>query len=276
MKRSIALMLGLILAAFATASVDTNPNCRAYLAKNNETRSLTLQIQQDLLQGVWIQQTGESLETLLQFSDAGDAIFLNVLKRGAVYTIARYAWHIELADGAPLLVLRHLDTGETHRQWVQQTCQGLELVNIDTGDLESYRYVPASSQVMQQQQRRLTGNWEHVLPEVTLAAGSGPGAQRLTLENATLRFEFHPDGTYTRILSSRVSDRRFEEVGTWEISKDGERLLLHCRDAAGNRFTQCTRIKYLQMDELVLEQPLAVAGQRFVTQEAHDFYFNKY
>ncbi len=159
---------------------------------------------------------------------------------------------------------------------MQQTCQGIDLTNVATGHQQSYRYVPASGRLMQQQQRSLTGNWEHVLPQVTLSSPcAGGDNQSITIENASLRFEFRPDGTFTRVLSSRLSDLRFEEEGTWEISKDGQRLFLHCRDANGNPVTQCTRIVYLQMDELVLEQPLAVAGKRFVVQEDNDFYFNK-
>lgn len=276
MKRSIVLMLGLILAAFATASVDTKPDCRESLAKIDDSLTLPAQIQEDLLQGVWVQKTGESLETLLQFSDSGDAIFLDVIKMSAVYETGRYAWYLELENQDPILVLRDLDTHETYRLLVEQTCQGIDLTNTLTGHRQSYRYLPGSERLMQQQQRSLTGNWEHVLPKVTLSNPCvGGDDQSVTLENASLRFEFRPDGTFTRVLSSRHSGLRLEEEGTWEISKDGGRLFLHCRDADGNPITQCTRIKYLQMDELVLEQPLAVSGRRFVAQEDHDFYFNK-
>jgi len=269
-------MLGLVLAAFATASVNTKPDCRESLAKIDETLTLPVQIQEDLLKGVWVQKTGESLETLLQFSDSGDAIFLDVVRMGVMYEMGRYAWYVELVSQDPILVLRDLDSGETHRLLVQQTCQGIDLTNVLNGHVQSYRYVPASNQLMQQQQRSLTGNWEHVLPEVTLTdSGTAGEGQEIVMENASLSFEFRPDGTFTRVLSSQLSGQRFEETGTWEISKDGQRLFLHCQGADGKILTQCTRIKYLQMDELVLEQPLAVAGKRFLVQEDNDFYFNK-
>lgn len=279
MKKSIVLMLGLILAAFATASADVKSyarGCRENLAKIDEKLSLNARIEQDLLQGIWVQQTGELLETLVQFTSSGDVVFLNATKMGAGFETLRFAWTVEVLHEEPVLLLRDLNSREVQRLRVEQTCQGIDLTDLASGELQSYRYVPASEKRMQQQQAGLTGRWENVLPEVTLINGCNNADQSLIkMDDVSFRFEFRPDGTFTRSLSSQVSDQHFEENGRWEVSKDGKHLLLHCKGIDGNTVTQCARIKHLEMDELVLEQPLTLVGRQFVSMANNDFFFNK-
>ena len=142
-------------------------------------------------------------------------------------------------------------------------------------NLPSTSPIKPPSPGQQDKTKMLTGKWETVQPEITLADAYARGSGKIRIEQASIRFEFHADGAFVKILTSRKYDGiRFEERGRWEIAPEG-RLLLHTADADGGTITQSTQIKYLEMDELVLDQPLTMNGSRFSSTEDRDLYFNK-
>lgn len=273
------LVLGLIFATISSASVTNRSNdlnCREGLAKFDENLSLTAQVEQDLLNGVWTQGSREDFQTVVQFTDEGKALFLNAVKAGAVYETGRYSWEVVVLIGDPILILQDQRTGEVRQYLVEQTCQGINLVDPATGHKESFDYTPAHRPQQNRQESALTGSWENILASVTLSDNcAGNADSHLEMKKVSLRFEFRRDGTFTRVLKSRDAQVRFQEEGRWEISKDGRNLLLHSVDSEGHAVTQCAKIKHLEMDELVLEQPLAVVGRRFASVDNEDFFFNK-
>lgn len=279
MKRSIALVLGVILATLSSASVINHSKdlkCREGLAKFDETLSLTVQVEQDLLHGVWIQGSKDAFQTMVQFTGEGKAVFLNATQAGSVYQTDHYSWEVVVLNDDPILILQDQRTRKVRQLLIEQTCQGINLMNPVTGRKQSFDYVPALPRQQDHKETALTGRWENVLPSVTLTDNCAEGAAyRLEMKKVSFLFEFREDGTFTRVLNSQESQLRFEEEGRWEISKDGTNLLLYSTDPMGNTITQRAKIKYLEMDELVLEQPLAVVGQRFASIENNDFFFNK-
>jgi|GEM_PF-6327881 len=280
MKRGIVLILGLILASISSASVITSieePKCRQSLQNIDASLSLTAQIEQDLLQGLWIRKAGESFQQMAQFEKSGVATFLHAAKTGSVFIAKHYVWIVETVNEDPVLVLRALDSGESHRLRVEQTCQGINLINPVTGHLQSFDFVPADEALQSQKRSALTGKWSNTTASLTLTDPCTPEKNSTLKQDwVSFQFEFRKDGTFTQTLNSRNGDIRLVEKGTWEISKDGKRLLLHCRDTKGDIITQCTKIKHLEMDEMVLERPFAAIGKRFLSSEQEtDFFFNK-
>lgn len=148
---------------------------------------------------------------------------------------------------------------------------------LPAGAAGNYFLSPTTADSQQEQVcHALTGAWEIVIPELTLTdTGKTGSAARLQLKTALLSFRFRPDGTFTRVLTTRNGSLRFEEEGRWEVSKDESTLLLYWPDPDGGQYTQYVRIKMLEMDEMVLEQPLSVVGQEFVALDKNDYYFNK-
>lgn len=281
MKRGIALILGLILATISSASVTTSinkPKCRESLLNIDASLSLTAQIEQDLLQGVWIQRAGDSFQEMAQFEESGVATFLQAVKMGSLHEGKRFAWTLEIVLEDPVLVLRSLNTGETYRLRVEQTCKGINLINLASGHLRSFDFVAADAAQQSRKRSALVGKWSNTTASVTLNNACIPEEDsKLKLDKVSFQFEFRKDGTFTRTLISRNADVYLVEEGAWEISKDGKQLLLHCRGNDGEMVTQCTKIKYLEMDEMVLEQPLVAVGKRFISiEEDADFFFNKF
>ncbi len=114
----------------------------------------------------------------------------------------------------------------------------------------------------------LVGRWENPY----FALESGVNGQ--DTNGRTLKYHFREDGTYTCILGG--AEAQIEETGTWEVSENGDQLLMHSRNACDNKVVTTTaNIKHLSMDELVLEQTMCVAGV-MVSANPQEFYFNKF
>lgn len=90
----------------------------------------------------------------------------------------------------------------------------------------------------------------------------------------SLKYHFREDGTYSKVLGG--AETQIEENGTWEISKDGEQVLMRSRSICDDQMVIHTAtIKHLTFSELVLEQTMCVAGVT-VTSEPQEFFFNKF
>ncbi len=91
----------------------------------------------------------------------------------------------------------------------------------------------------------------------------------------SLKIHFYANGTYVKIMDG--AEMQIEEKGTWDINAAGTELVMHSDlcDGKAQQSVQVAIIKYLQLDELVLEQAMCVAGIHVGT-EPQDFYFNRY
>ncbi len=108
----------------------------------------------------------------------------------------------------------------------------------------------------------LAGKWENTLYPFDESAPK-------MVEGAFLTYNFRVDGTYVKTLGG--TGKLIEEHGRWEVSPDGTQILLfHTAEVA----PQTIHIKYVQADELVLEQALNCKEPGFCTRQK-TFYFNK-
>lgn len=114
----------------------------------------------------------------------------------------------------------------------------------------------------------LIGRWEN--PYFVLESGTNGQ----DTNGRSLKYHFREDGTYTKVLGG--AETQIEENGTWEISKDGEEVLMRSRSVCDDQaVTHTAAIKHLSFNELVLEQTMCVSGV-MVTSEPQEFYFNKF
>ncbi|MBX2928963.1 MAG: hypothetical protein KF852_14095 [Saprospiraceae bacterium] len=115
----------------------------------------------------------------------------------------------------------------------------------------------------------LQGVWENIvsateLTETVREENVGPE----NAETAQLRYHFCSNGAFVR--SIRHGSQYIEETGAWEISEDGASLLLHF---AGKEAEQAA-IRYIEADEMVLEQSPRMPGNAHQT-ETKQWFFSK-
>jgi hypothetical protein len=115
----------------------------------------------------------------------------------------------------------------------------------------------------------LQGVWENIvnateLSETAREENVGPESAEI----AQLRYHFHSNGAFTR--SIRHGSQYVAETGHWEFSEDGEFLLLHF---AGKEIEKAA-IRYIEADEMVLEQSPRMPGGAYRT-ESKQWFFNR-
>ncbi len=116
----------------------------------------------------------------------------------------------------------------------------------------------------------IVGRWENSLDAVEADINGK------SISGGFLKYIFRENGTYSKVLGG--AEVSIEEAGRWEVSEDGKQLLMYSTQMLNGQLhtvTEVANIKYLQMDEMVLEQHLRVADEQF-SSEKRDFYFNKY
>ncbi len=118
-------------------------------------------------------------------------------------------------------------------------------------------------------QKMLVGKWSNpyfAMPENDAKQNSA---------TMSLKIHFYANGTYVKMMDG--AEMQIEEKGTWDINAAGTELVMHSDlcDGKAQQSVQVATIKHLQLDELVLEQAMCVAGIN-VSTKPQDFYFNRY
>lgn len=115
----------------------------------------------------------------------------------------------------------------------------------------------------------LQGVWENIVSAAELAEmAREENVAPENAETAQLRYHFRSNGAFIR--SIRHGSQYIEETGGWEISEDGESLLLHF---AGKEVEKAS-IRYIEADEMVLEQSPRMPGNSHQT-ESKQWFFSK-
>ena len=268
-------MLSLFAVATLTARADQSFRCRTLPAFAAGDTNVSEQIEEDLLGGVWIHETEvagteDRIQVMLQFAAEGKVDFLRREGRGDFITEC-LLWGMEVRNGAPLLWMTGSD-GRQRYYRVEPTCYGIDLIDMHTAERLVLKHnAQAQAGELSRLRQSLSGSWSNAMYPFDLHAGKN----NKPLAGAFLKYEFRPDGTLVKIFGGAQVEVR--EGGTWEVSKDGRYLLMHSveqQDGQRKIRTEMARIKYLQLDELVLEHALQVNEAQFCTRKK-DFFFNK-
>jgi len=119
--------------------------------------------------------------------------------------------------------------------------------------------------------KEIAGQWEHSLSAENVSSIDGLLGDDLRYLQVKVRLDLRSDGTYSFSLYSLEAGELVDEAGTWTITKDGSTLVMNKLDGE----QQLIRIKYLELDELVLEQDLEFGDHEYNLPKS-DYFFNKH
>ncbi len=223
-------------------------------------------IEKDLLEGIWIDQIGGSKNTgmkqLLQFNDFGLLDVVTVYSNGHTQYETQQ-WHLESLGQHVYLVVFDNTLNEELVYEVKQTCEGLQLKDIDLQESKHLKYTPAkSAKELERLRATITGHWSHNGYPFDIANNLEDCGTFVEMNGAFLEYQFNEDGTYQRKMGSHMVD--IEEEGFWEITHDGQYLVFHLtRDGSpeqvySSQYVRLTEVNSLEQ-HLSFEQVLGVS-----------------
>jgi hypothetical protein len=245
------LMAGVTFMSAANIFPSENTRCRE-LAKSPVEMSDHLFIAKDLMNGIWVSDDDSKYE----FGTNGTlAVFSNHKNEQVSADLS--GWKVEMLDGAPVLLV--LKTGAYPIMYdVEQTCEGIKLVNKYNHDVISLDFVEVALPGHAcEVKKNLLGAWTNVtLIESDEKCEHGKGAY--------LNYDFAKDGTYQCKYGSQTLNEM--EIGTWSVSKDGQFLLLTSNLGS----TSVVRIDRVDNHGLILEQVMTTneIGDYFCSEQS--------
>lgn len=201
-------------------------SCRAY--KPDLSMGPEKIIAYDLTHGLWLPEGKHS--TTIQFNDDGTAIQFS--EENGTSSVSFMIWSVSSVDGLPQLSTISSADGSLQQYVVTSDCEGMNLLNTNTWEVQKLLYRPmVASSKLKELKADLRGEWT--------AYASEPRRG----QPQAVRFQFSNDDTYTRLLD--MGGTEIPERGVWELSKDGNFLLLHA--CARNQPNVCESTTVYQM-----------------------------
>lgn len=257
MKSPVLIALLFALTTPMLSSEIPENSCREFNFLEDESLSASELARIDLLNGIWVKKDLNSYsETTFHFNETGsvDIIFDSNQSLGT-YTHAH--WEIEEHDQQAFLIWKEHNEKERLLK-IDQTCDGLILTNILNAKSYSLIYLPkAKREKLISIHKGLTGSWTNGSYPFDIAKNDTDCGSIEPIEGAFLKFSFNKDGSYSKEWGS--STTQFNEIGIWEISADGEYVLLKAQSEDNTHEsikTYLAKIKMVDMDMIVLEQSL--------------------
>jgi hypothetical protein len=276
MKSTLTTCVGLLVAVFTYASQPINHDsfrCRSAYENIDPSLSLVEQLKQDLTAGVWLDETNHDfVKDMITFAPSGRGEWIREAGQ-QLYQKEQISWNLEEHAGNLYLLLQ-TSSNQSEAYIIAPNCEGIVLSDLDNQLVHRFNYVsPKSSARLNDLETGLVGKWENMLPQVKLKDAGNPEIPVTVLEGVKVVFSFQADGRFRKSIISN-GEVSFEEAGQWEVSKEGTYIYLQVIGDNGQAITQAVKIKHFDLDELVLEQPLAIIGQSYCTDNQY-FYFQK-
>lgn len=229
------------------------------------------QVRLDLIQGNWQSENQQAIQW--EFQEDGTVYLLSKQANGAVSS-ATGNWRIAYELATAVLYLENGQDRSTMRYLVEQTCDGIELENIDNEEALTLDYVKAKPTVKRAALRQITGHWENTLNQQQIKAIPALyNGDTQSPVKAKVSLDFYEDGSFAQVLESSEKGITHEVKGKWMMSKDARFLILDIQLGDGMIESRCLPIQYLELDEMVVSQLLPFKNG--VTADT-GFYFNKY
>lgn len=273
MKRWNIVLLSFLLSwniqATATFGGGDN-NCRLNVTNNAFELGLEKQLEADLLSGIWTKTTyteqEKTVKTSLQFNTAGLVGILSECTSGCEHFDNRI-WHVEVRDGQTYLVFTNVNAEKENTYLVKQTCKGLTMTNTANQEVTNLDYTPVQmARQMKLTTNTLKGNWKTFVTPEDMPAAKG----------AFLQYELKSDGSLVKTFGGKKI-KSVVQNGYWQVSPDGEHLMMHIADEYNHYTTVAADVSYLAFDELVLgDIPTTSEVEAQYCGDLESFYFHKH
>ena len=256
MKTLMPSMLLACLSFVFPALAEVDSSCAFNLDDN---LTLTTQLQRALPNGKWVSDMQNGQETVLQFHTSGTADWFTFNENG-LSGYKNFTWTVTpLGDDQAQLVLAARDYSQRLVFEVKPACQSLKLTEVHNGFALTLEHESAESKARRTQKESiLAASWENTTYPFDLKS----------MDGAYLKYCFHSNGRFERMLGD--SRQNIKSNGEWWLDKDGQHLVM--RFESGE--TTVAEIKYLELDEMVLQHVLNCENRDFATGNK-DFFFNR-
>lgn len=248
----LLVCLTIVFSGFASA----DSSCAFEL---NANLTLSNQLYRALPDGMWAGKAQDGHDVVLQFHPSGTADWFTS-NGSSLSGYQNYSWAVLPVgeEDARLELTANDEAGRLTFQ-VETACQTLKLTGLHSGIALTLEHETAESKARHRQKERLlAAKWENTTYPFDLTS----------MEGAYLKYNFRTDGRFERLLG--CTSRNLQEAGDWWLAKDGEHLVMQFDTGE----TTVAKIKYLEMDEMVLQHVLHCEDQSFVTGDK-DFFFNR-
>ncbi len=228
----------------------------------------TVRIEQQLLASTWATSLNLTKDRyIFQFNHDGSGHLVRYdYPTGRDYE--RYQWQLVSEDNMITLVLEYpVEEGAVSILEVEATGKELLLKDLSTGQNFRLRFpVAKATGQLDKIRAGLVGKWENATYAIQSHSESGIPVSN----DVSLGFHFQNDGKYERVIGNNVREKK--ESGTWELSKDGDYIFFKPMGSPATSYM--VKIKYLEGDELVLEQNQP-KSKKPNSRKIRDYFFNK-
>lgn len=266
MRNYLILFVGLFLISNTYANFNSfepvDSNCRPALVNAAYYPTLTMKIKSDLLSGIWehqfaIAESVSDMKEICEFLDNGQLKRTTIFDNG--HAMVNYnTWRIEETEGEALLVIYDEEIQEEIYYHVSQNCEGVVLTDVNTLEKTFFAFSKAiKPTALKSIQLMVAGEWssDHHTFESEKCKAEHKGTHFID-------FNFDADGRFTRVVGNQTDS--VIAKGFWEISKDGNYLMLSFSTNGtleGVYTTQYARLRQLNGREMVIEHSLTTVGE---------------
>ncbi len=263
--------LGILLNA---AGTNDNYRCRLVISDQDTHASIIEKSEEDLLSGIWI--AGSNLENevnqTLMFEKSGKLLVFNeTTDRGIL--VEEKKWKLMDFEGGIFLVMSAINSGKEELYKINQTCEGMELTNINSGKLLSFDY--SSIKVTDVTKTDLVGNWNNTQYPFEIAQRFDQPGTFEPIRGAFFDLELAENGSYVKRFGSEINT--FIENGTWKLSKDGKYIVFNSKNGKKNtsKTLEALEISRLNGNKMVVKTAISVDKLSAFSTGTKSFHFTK-
>ncbi|MBL7829432.1 MAG: hypothetical protein JNK41_00280 [Saprospiraceae bacterium] len=276
MKRTLSFLIFLIGLGFnmSAHNITGSDRCRLVNELQDTHSSIIEKSEDDLLSGIWI--SGESIENevnqKLMFEKNGKLLVFNETTDKGIQ-VEEKKWRLMDFEGGVFLVLSGKSAGKEELYKISQTCDGMELKNINTGKLLSFDY--ASIKATDVKRSDITGIWTSTQYPFEIAQRFDQPGTFEPIRGAFFDIELSENGNYTKRFGSEI--KTFTENGTWSISKDGKYIIFNNKSdkKSSNQPLEALEIHRLNGNKLVARSSITAANLSAFSTGTKSFHFTK-
>ncbi|MEM8525648.1 MAG: hypothetical protein AAGG68_13485 [Bacteroidota bacterium] len=221
------------------------------------------QVEQELLDHVWFKESSKLL-----FGEAGVVTIINDTDiESSIWQLEQQnqSIYLKMATSVCGELVYRLEREGTTLRWIDEKTN--LKIKVDSTALEENDKVV-------EVHRNLIGTWSSsIYPSAVIDDLSDEEGR--SIMSADFKYLLRADGTFSKVIS--INRKKTSSLnGLWQLSENGEELILHLRKKDCTYETIVADIKLLTMDELVLGQALATSDlEKQLCKEKKTFFYNK-